>query len=430
MERRNFLRNITIGTGTLLTGPLISSAQAKQSILSFNQHYLPLDKLKKPLAIAMWDFSWILRHHRYGEFEDWDKVLNELAERGYNAIRLDIMPHYVAADKSGIITEEYRSIKNGWDPAKWGNDYTMSFRPREALLAFLPLCKKYGFRVGLSTWFINHNTGPLSIVYEEGGLLRAWTETLTFLHQHSLLDDNVIYIDLLNEFPRYHGFEWFKREMNVRGNLEKFKLDNPNAFIPENMDMGNIGSYTALQQKFIHDFGNDLILKMKERFPGYPYHMSLTYTTSLNSVDISQYGTLDYHLWFTAAADIPHWRSLGGIDQSKDNRPAFQELQRFWEEKKPEMTKWMDKAIAGVADKARQHNITCGNTEGWGPVGWLDHPELNWKWVKEAADIGVNLARKHSNYKYICSSNFTHPQFKGIWEDIKWHRKITSQIKA
>jgi hypothetical protein len=139
---------------------------------------------------------------------------------------------------------------------------------------------------------------------------------------------------------------------------------------------------------------------------------------------------LDYHLWFTAAADIPHWRSLGGIDQSKDNRPAFQELQRFWEEKKPEMTQWMDKAIAGVADKARQHNITCGNTEGWGPVGWLDHPELNWKWVKEAADIAVNLARKHSNYKYICSSNFTHPQFKGIWEDIKWHRKITSQIKA
>lgn len=24
--------------------------------------------LKKTVAIAMWDFSWILRHHRYGSF--------------------------------------------------------------------------------------------------------------------------------------------------------------------------------------------------------------------------------------------------------------------------------------------------------------------------------------------------------------------------
>lgn len=90
----------------------------------------------------------------------------------------------------------------------------------------------------------------------------------------------------------------------------------------------------------------------------------------------------------------------------------------------------MDQAITAVAKKAKQNNITCGNTEGWGPVGWLDHPELNWNWVKEAADIAVVLAKKHNNYKYICSSNFTHPQFKGIWEDIKWHRKITCLIKS
>lgn len=29
----------------------------------------------------MWNYSCILRHHRYGEFEDWDKVLEEIASR-------------------------------------------------------------------------------------------------------------------------------------------------------------------------------------------------------------------------------------------------------------------------------------------------------------------------------------------------------------
>lgn len=50
---------------------------------------LKLSELKKSLAIAMWDFSWLLRHHRLGEFEDWDKVLDGLVARGYNAIRID-----------------------------------------------------------------------------------------------------------------------------------------------------------------------------------------------------------------------------------------------------------------------------------------------------------------------------------------------------
>ena len=68
----------------------------------------------------MWDFSWILRHHRYGEFENWDMVLEGLAERGYNAIRIDAMPQYVAADTSGKVEQEFRSVKDGWRPSTLG----------------------------------------------------------------------------------------------------------------------------------------------------------------------------------------------------------------------------------------------------------------------------------------------------------------------
>ena len=78
---------------------------------------------------------------------------------------------------------------------------------------------------------------------------------------------------------------------------------------------------------------------------------------------------------------------------------------------------------------AAQNNIVCGNTEGWGPVLWYDHPELDWRFTKEAADICVDLALKHDNYKFICTSNFTHPQFQGIWDDVKWHQQITSRIR-
>jgi hypothetical protein len=94
------------------------------------------------------------------------------------------------------------------------------------------------------------------------------------------------------------------------------------------------------------------------------------------------------------------------------------------------MIKWMDGRITTVSTKAAKNKIICGNTEGWGPISWFDHPELDWKWVKESGDIGVELALKHNNYKFLCTSNFTHPQFQGMWEDVKWHRQITNKIKA
>jgi len=50
---------------------------------------MKISRTGTPLAIAMWDFSWLQRHHRLGEFEDFDHVLDGLVDRGYNAVRID-----------------------------------------------------------------------------------------------------------------------------------------------------------------------------------------------------------------------------------------------------------------------------------------------------------------------------------------------------
>ena len=52
----------------------------------------------RSLPIVMWDFSWLERHHRYGSFEDYDRVIDELVDRGYEAVRIDVFPHLIAAD--------------------------------------------------------------------------------------------------------------------------------------------------------------------------------------------------------------------------------------------------------------------------------------------------------------------------------------------
>ena len=60
----------------------------------------------RALPIAMWDFTWLERHHAGGSFADFDRVIDELVERGYEAVRIDVFPHLIAADQQGNILGE------------------------------------------------------------------------------------------------------------------------------------------------------------------------------------------------------------------------------------------------------------------------------------------------------------------------------------
>lgn len=421
-SRRDFLKNISLASVAALT-PAVADAVAHEDQI---QGMRRVSKLQQPVAIAMWDYSWILRHHRYGEFENWDEVLEALAERGYNAIRIDAMPQFVASSSDGKIEEEFRNVKDGWKPSLWGNDYTMSFRPREALMEFLPKCEKYGIKVGLATWFMRHGTARKDIFMEEGGLLRAWDETLALLQSHSLLN-NVIYVDLLNEYPNWHGYDWFKNELNKRSDIKRFKLDNPDANVPE-FDVDKKGE-NPLKQRFYNDFINTTITTLKRKYPSLEFFASLDSGMDLKNIDLSNFEALDYHVWFAHTGKIPGLGDISSRNQSLDYRQVYTGLLNYWKENKSSLIQWMNGRISDISNVAIKNNIVCGNTEGWGPIFWFDHPELDWLWVKESAEICVDLALNHDNYKFICTSNFTHPQFKGIWEDVKWHQQITSKIK-
>jgi hypothetical protein len=386
-----------------------------------------ISELKQNTAIAMWDYSWILRHHRYGEFENWDAALEGLAERGYDSIRMDAMPQFVAGESDGTIREEFRAVKKGWKPSVWGNEMTMSFRPREALLEFLPKCRKYGIKVGLATWFMRHGTERTDIFMEEGGLLRAWIETLEFLDSHDLLDDNILYVDLLNEYPNWHGYDWLKSEMNKRSDIRQFKLDNPEANVPDSGEGNNKGN--PLQQLFYNDFIHQTIQLLKGSYPELDFFASLDSAMDLDRIDLSNFNALDYHVWFAHTGQIPGLDDVSARNQALDYCQVYRGILDYWKENRDSLVQWIDGRISDIAATAASHNIVCGNTEGWGPIWWYDHPELDWLWVKESADICVDLALKHKEYRFICTSNFTHPQFKGIWEDVKWHRRITTRIR-
>lgn len=54
-------------------------------------------RLDHPLAITMWDFSWLERRWPGAGYADWERALDELVVRGYDAVRIDAYPHLYAA---------------------------------------------------------------------------------------------------------------------------------------------------------------------------------------------------------------------------------------------------------------------------------------------------------------------------------------------
>jgi hypothetical protein len=429
-NRRNFIKNASAATGGMLL-PAMLNANGQKKMHRPNSSKASLMQMKNPVAIAMWDYSWMLRHHQFGDFEDWDKVLDGLVERGYNAIRIDCFPHLIAADSNGNIQNKFLHVREAYKPAYWGNQYTMRSHPRNDLIEFLTKCKQRGIYIGLATWFMGTERTKDTKSTED--FIRVWDETLQFISDNNLMQD-VIYVDLLNEFPLWHGLEWFKTEMNQRGNEKLFKENNPDANVPDDVfNKRKSGGYTKLQARFFQEFIDTSIKELKSRWPGIPFFASFPGGADLYSVDVSEFGAIDPHYWFSHHSDFNRETGLSGLNMFRSEKQShfeenYKKVLKYWNENKKELTDWMEGRIIKAADLGKKHNVPVGNTEGWGAVFWQEHPFVDWQFIKNAADVSVDLAVKHG-YKFICTSNFTHPQFKGLWKEKEWHQQITTRIK-
>ena len=378
----------------------------------------------------MWDFSWFLRHYAGGGFEDWDRVLDGLVERGYNAIRIDCFPHLVAPDEKGQIEEKFYFPKKDWRPASWGNDASIYGCPREALLEFIPKCQEKGIYISLSTWFRTDDSRRNSRVQGLDEFVRVWKQTLDFLDENDLLK-NVIFVDILNEYPFWHGFDWLHHQIKIRREESEFKI-NEKADDQKHLQDFNTSKYNQTQINFYREFAAESLKRLKSFYPQLDFTASLTYHGQVDwqDMDFSSFDLIDMHVWFIHNGKISNpsgfWNMKDGNDLNF--RKVNAAIKKIWNQGKPEFIKWMDDKISGLAKEGKKHNIPYGCTEGWGPLGWLEHPNLDWDWVKETGPIAVKLARKY-NYSFICTSNYNQPQFPGVWNDIKWHKEVTSLIR-
>lgn len=404
-----------------------------------------LDAVTTPLSITMWDSSWIRRRYRGGGFEDWDRALAELRERGYDAVRIDVFPHLIAADPAGRVVERFKDVPNQFPQfygfGMWGNPWTMYIEPRKALVEFLTKCREHGVKVALSTWFKPTDDRRNEQIEGLDGFVRVWQETLEFIDAHGLMD-TVVYLDVLNEYPLGHVFSWLHRTVGTM------------AYPP-----GPDGGYNDRQRDFLWDFMTQAIERLKAAWPELTISTSFTFDGFERYWEHKDLGILDFldvHIWLNylpGFAEVSDYASTierhgqpnelfrverGGnayaenarlIPQDYHYDRTYEAVLGAWRSRRDEWVGAFESAIDRVVAAARPHGLHVGQTEAWGMVNWLDHPLLGWEIHRETAEVGVAIAARRG-YTFDCSANFCHPHFLGFWDDVAWHRSLTNVIRS
>jgi hypothetical protein len=397
MNRKTFLGGMACAA---LSGFAVSTPGAAEES-TWGQDRLATERPKNPRAISMWEFSWIERRWDGAGYEDWDRALDELRERGYDAVRIDPFPHLLAADgyKTWTLLPE-------WNTQVWGSPDVNRIVLLPALFEFIGKCRARGIKVGLSTWYRQDENNTRMGISGPEVMAAQWLKTLDLISGAGLLDA-ILYTDLCNEWP---GEDWAP-------------------FVKPHLTYGEWDHPASLQ--FMHQ----TIALVRAHYPKMPLFFSCSSDRVENFLehDLSDFDLLDPHTWMTQENDGEFYKIVGYAYERFDPKgytnlslkaeTTYRSRPQYWQDL---LTRKIDR-LAAVSAKLSKPLAT---TECWAIVDYKDWPLLKWDWVKDLCALGAQHAASSGQWLAIASSNFCGPQFVGMWRDKNWHLSVTRAIKS
>ena len=154
---------------------------------------------------------------------------------------------------------------------------------------------------------------------------------------------------------------------------------------------------------------------MRAAYPELPlcFSISAQFDTVL-AEDVSHYDLLEPHVWMVLAGPRRFYEELDydGRDPAQYELLA-DEAERLYRSSPDEWRIQLSNMITDMADWSRWRNLPLVTTESWAIVCWKDGPGLDWGWVRDLCEFGVDEAIKHGRWMGIATSNFCGPQYTG-----------------
>ena len=367
--------------------------------------------------MAMWDVAYALRHGPGGSFANYDRVLDEAVERGYNTLRIDPMPQWLDFSRPDRILE-WPDPHQPYMPWNWNTAVKGSVA--QWVIEFMEkLLKRNSLHYTLSGWWFmpgSPTSPPVPDVLRkpenmaEGAemwavLLTAWKKRFEF--------DRIVYVDIANETP------YFFPDL-----ADRLKKETGAGF--------NDGAvFSQAQISFLAGEINKALGLLRREFP------ELRFTTSIHGdlrwLDVPlELDCLDVH--FYADAD-PRWTERTRFDEFVEDGIFTND--RWFKEFSDRSIKTAT-AIAPMlrarqrfkmkefADWSLRRGAPITSSEAWATWFYIDDPKLDWGWLLDWAKWSCDDAIACKFWGWT-PHNYAQPQFAN-WKDVQWHHTLNERF--
>ena len=355
-----------------------------------------------PHAITMWDFSWLERRWPGAGYEDWDLVLDQLVERGYDAIRIDAYPHLVSAD-----AEREWELLPVWTQQTWGAQSVVRVHVLPALVEFISKARDRGVQIALSSWFRQDRDDTRMRISSPERMAAVWVDTLRLLDEAGVLD-NVLYVDLCNEFPLSIYSPFFSGSEQT---------DAPLRTDP------SVPAYMSTSIELVRAAFPDL---------AYTYSFTGEYDT-WREQELPGFDLIEPHLWM-ATGNVTDYYAKVGYGFERFSPVGYDNLvtrgRGVYLNEKSRYDAQLFAAIDQLATWSVSTALPLVTTECWAIVDYKDWPGLEWDWVNDLNARAVEYVASTGRWLGIATSNFAGPQFHGVWRDVAYHQRLTEMIRS
>jgi len=380
------------------------------------------------LTIAMWDYSWLYMHYPGGAFEDFDQATDELLERGFNTVRIDAFPLVI-----GKLENEQQKVTIPGDSLRnWGaSDKDRKHAVAKELLEFMRITQKKGISVILSSWGIGANEFPniMNDFADRKEFRKAWEKVLELLKKNDLLD-HVVYVDFDQEFP---FFSPFAPELNRLGRV---KSKAPASALEAMEAAGSVESnfnklkWNSAQMKFVRDLMSGTLSHFQEKFPELRFTFSFTsFWEEVRAMNLKSMDVLELHFWMTQSERFNNRSGFGGLKKDRgehDYTDYMDRLNKSMQSMRPMLMKDMHNRLAWAKEWSEEIAAPLVTTEAWGPWWHMDHQDLEWKWLYDWCEEGMQLS---SDYELWGTTpwNYSHPYWEN-WGEVEWYKKVNTHF--
>ncbi len=363
------------------------------------------------LTMVMWDNAFLLRHGPGGSFEDFDRVLGEAEENGYNCLRLDPMPQWVD------LTKPERRLK--WaDPKRpympWNWNSAVDGPVGEWLIEFMEKVNQRRQNYTLSAWWACDENPDLPLLHRPKTHLEAAEVWAEFLRNWKARFgfSGLLYVDIANEVPYF-----------LPGFMARYKEET-------GFGWSDNARFTGAEIAYLAKELNEAMSALQREFPELRFTASIHGDTRWVEVPL-EFDCLDAH--FYADADR-RWtvrtkfhEYMKHLFTSVDWHADFsQRCQAAHKAVAPMLRARQRSKLSQFAAWSQQRGMPLTTTESWATWYYIDSPDLDWGWLLEWAEWSVEDALEFGMWGWT-PHNYCQPQFAN-WKDTKWHQRLTRKF--